>query len=68
MEKTNIRLIRRGKKLSFLLRHDNSYLFDAHGWREVRDLITNHGYTMEELMEIVVTYNKQRYEFSEDKS
>lgn len=27
MEKTNIRL----KKLSFLLRHDNSYPFDAHG-------------------------------------
>ena len=68
MEKSNIRLIRRGKKLSFLLRHDNSYPFDAHGWREVSELMTNHGYTMEELTEIVVTNNKQRYEFSEDKS
>ena len=68
MEKSNIRLIRRGKKLSFLLRHDNSYPFDAHGWREVSDLVKNHGYTMEELTEIVVTNNKQRYELSEDKS
>lgn len=67
MEKTNIRLIRRGKKLSFLLRHDDSYLFDAHGWREVSDLVENHGYTMEELEAIVATNNKQRFEFSEDK-
>ena len=61
-------LIRRGKRLAFILRHDKSYPFDAHGWREVRDLITNYGYTMEELTEIVVTNNKQRYEFSEDKN
>ena len=62
------RLIQRGKQLAFLLRHDKSYSFDHHGWREVSDLMTNHGYTMEELTEIVATNNKQRYEFSEDKS
>lgn len=59
-------LIKRGKKLSYLLRHDKSYPFDEHGWREVSDLVTNHGFTLEELREIVATNNKQRYEFSED--
>ena len=53
-----------GKKLSYLLRHDKSYAFDEHGWREVGDLLDNHGFTMEELREIVATNNKQRYEFS----
>ena len=56
----------RGKRLAFLLRHDKCYPFDEHGWREVSDLLTNHGYTMDELKEIVETNNKQRYEFSED--
>lgn len=60
------KLIKRGKKLSYLLRHDTSYAFDEHGWREVSDLVGNHGFTMEELREIVATNNKQRYEFSED--
>lgn len=59
-------LIQRGKKLSYLLRHDTSYAFDEHGWREVSDLVANHGFTMEELREIVANNNKQRYEFSED--
>ena len=66
MEKSNIRLIRRGKRLAFFLRHDKGYPFDEHGWREVCDLITNHGYTMDELKEIVATNNKKRFEFSED--
>ena len=59
-------LIKRGKKLSYLLRHDKSYVFDEHGWREVNDLVANHGFTLEGLREIVATNNKQRYEFSED--
>lgn len=59
-------LIHQGKKLSYLLRHDKSYAFDEHGWREVSDLVANHGFTMEELREIVANNNKQRYEFSED--
>lgn len=65
---TDRQLIQRGKRLAFLLRHDTSYSFDAHGWRKVSNLITNHGYTMEELTEIVVTNNKHLYEFSEDKN
>lgn len=68
MKMPNQYIIQRGKKLAFLLRHDRNYPFDAHGWREVSDLMKNHGYTMEELEAIVATNNKQRYEFSEDKS
>lgn len=66
MESKEEYLIKRGKKLSYLLRHDKSYAFDEHGWREVNDLVVNHGFTMEELREIMATNNKQRYEFSDD--
>lgn len=66
MENKSTNLINRGKKFSYLLRHDTSYAFEEHGWREVSDLVANHGFTMEELREIVDTNNKQRYEFSED--
>ena len=65
MEVKRHQLIQRGTQLAFLLRHDRDYQFDEHGWRCVEDLITNHGYTMEEFCEIVET-NKQRYEFSTD--
>lgn len=58
----------RSKKLAYLLRHDKNYQFDEHGWRSVDDLMTNHGYTMDELCEIVETNNKQRYEFSPDRT
>ncbi len=66
METHTAHLIQRGKNLSYLLRHDKFYAFDEHGWREVSDLVANHGYTMDELHEIVAANNKQRYEFSED--
>jgi len=63
---SNSNIVHRGKRLAFLLRHDKKYSFDEHGWREISDLIANHGYTMDELKEIVATNNKQRFEFSED--
>ena len=66
MDTLSVHLIKLGKKLSYLLRHDKSYSFDEHGWCEVSDLVANHGFTMEELREIVATNNKQRYEFSKD--
>ena len=66
MDTLSAYLIKQGKKLSYLLRHDKSYTFDEHGWREVSDLVANHGFSLEELREIVATNNKQRYEFSED--
>ena len=37
------KLIYRGIKLAFFLRHDKTYPFDEHGWREVRDLMENLG-------------------------
>ena len=55
-------------KLSFLLRHDDSGAVDEHGWRDVSELIENHNYTLDELCEIVVNNNKQRFEFSKDKT
>lgn len=54
-------------ELAFLLRHDKSYSFDKHGWREVEDLIKNHGYTISMLDDIVENNNKKRYEYSPDK-
>lgn len=57
-------LIRKSKHLAFLLRHDTNYAFDEHGWRDVRDLVRNQGYTKAELEEIVATNDKQRYEFN----
>ena len=66
MKTPSVHLIKRGKKLSYFLRHDQSYAFDEHGWREVNDLVANQGFTLEELREIVATNNKKRYEFSED--
>lgn len=61
-------LKRKSQKLAFLLRHDTDYAFDEHGWRDITDLIRNHGYTLMLLEEIVDTNNKQRYEFNEDKT
>lgn len=61
-------LIHKSKRLAYLLRHDMSYAFDEHGWREVEDLIRNHGFSMSLLENIVATNNKQRYEFNDDKT
>jgi putative RNA 2'-phosphotransferase len=61
-------LVKKGKQLSFLLRHDTEYRFDEHGYREVLDLVQNHGFTKDEIVELVETNDKQRYEFNDDKS
>jgi putative RNA 2'-phosphotransferase len=58
----------RGIELAYLLRHDKNYQFDEHGYRDVDDLIKNHGYTFEEIQHIVDTNNKKRFEFNEDKT
>lgn len=54
-----------GKKLAYLLRHDREYVFDPHGWRSVRELVTEHGFTVGQLRHIVAVDDKQRYEFDE---
>ena len=60
-------LINFGKRLSFLLRHDTSYQFDEHGYRDVDELVEKQGFTKELLDVIVETNDKKRYEFSKDK-
>lgn len=64
-------LINKGKHLAYLLRHDKEAfeagLIDANGWREVKELIHNHGYGQKMLDDIVETNNKNRYEYSFDK-
>lgn len=59
-------LIHKEKRLAYLLRHDIQYAFDAYGWREVSDLVANHGFAREELTTLVKNSNKQRFEFSEN--
>ena len=54
------------RRLAYLLRHDKTYQFDHYGWREVQDLLENHGFSMEELRTIVATSDKRRFEFSGD--
>ena len=53
----------KGIELAYLLRHDTEYQFDEHGYRDINDLINNHGYTFEEIQYIVDTNNKKRFEF-----
>ena len=52
--------------LAFRLRHDSEYKFHKNAWRDVTDLIEHHGYTLDELCEIVATDTKQRYELSDN--
>ena len=60
--------IHKESSLSYLLRHDHkNYPFGIHAWREVRDLVENHGYSREELETIVANSSKHRFEFSEDR-
>ena len=66
---SNRSIIRKGKRLAFLLRHDKEALrlgkIDEHGWRKVEELEVM-GFTRELLDEIVATNNKQRFEYSDD--
>lgn len=57
-----------GKRLSYLLRHDRDYNFPESGFREVSDLIKNHGFTKDNLEELVASDSKGRYEFNSDHS
>lgn len=55
--------IHKSKQLAWLLRHDKKYNFDESGGRSISDLTENHGFSREELTEIVATDPKGRYEF-----
>ena len=63
------------KYLSLILRHkpeEAGISLDAHGWANVKDLIDGvskkYKFNMEMLEEIVLTDDKQRYSFNEDKT
>lgn len=58
----------RGIELAYLLRHDKDYHFDEHGYRDINDLIKNHGYSFDEIQFIADTNNKKRFEFNADKT
>lgn len=63
-------LVDRGKELSYILRHSiseyESGWINEHGWMPVQRLIDQYHFTSELINEIVVTNNKQRYEYNED--
>ena len=63
-------LTTKGKELAFLLRHDkeafDNGLIDHNGWRNVSELVSDKGYSVGLIEEIVATNNKKRYEFNED--
>ena len=54
------------RELAYLLRHDKTYPFEIEGWREVEDLVKNHGYTVDKLKKIVREDKKGRYEIEGD--
>lgn len=54
------------RKLAYLLRHDRKCQYNKNGWRDVEELISAYGFTMEELCVIVALNNKKRFEFSDD--
>ena len=60
--------VHKEKRLAYLLRHDKNYPLYPNGWREIADLVEHHGFTKQELCEIVVTSSKRRFEFSSDVS
>lgn len=63
-------LISKGKKLSYILRHDKDSfdkgLIDSAGWMSVAVLTYDFDFSPNLIEEIVETNNKQRYEFNED--
>lgn len=67
----NKNVIKMGKRLAWLLRHDKQALqdgiIDKNGWRLVSDLIKEHGFSYELLDEIVETNDKKRYEYNDNK-
>lgn len=59
----------KSKYLSLLLRHapeKGNVTLNKAGWCVINDLISNAGFTLKELNDIVETDNKGRYEFNED--
>jgi len=62
-------LVKKGKELSYLLRHDKEAYdekkIDKNGWRNVSELIEEFGFTKRLINDIVSTNDKKRYELNE---
>lgn len=54
--------------LSYLLRHDKTCKLETGGWRPVENLVCEHGFTYEQLCDIVANDSKGRFEFNDDKT
>ena len=54
--------------LSYLLRHDKNYKLETGGWRSVENLVHEHGFTFEQLCDLVANDSKGRFEFNDDKT
>lgn len=65
-------IVSKGKHLAWLLRHDKASrekgFIDEYGYREISEIIQNYGFTMDEIKEIVITNNKQRFEYNNTKT
>jgi putative RNA 2'-phosphotransferase len=64
-------LVKISKLLSFILRHDpasHGIKLDEHGYANVEELIKKIDISMDELMEVVATNDKQRFSFNEDET
>lgn len=59
-------IVSKGKQLAWLLRHDKDArekgFIDENGYRKISEIIQDYGFTMNEIEEIVITNNKQRYQ------
>ena len=54
--------------LSYLLRHDKTCKLETGGWRSVENLVHEHGFTFEQLCDLVANDSKNRFEFNDDKT
>lgn len=65
-------IVSKGKQLAWLLRHDKDArekgFIDEYGYRKISEIIQDYGFTMNEIEEIVITNNKQRYEYDNTKT
>ena len=65
-------LVSSGKYLSYILRHSiddfNYGHIDENGWMDIDYLVEAKGFTKELIDEIVLTNNKSRYEFNDNKT
>lgn len=65
-------IVSKGKHLAWLLRHDKvareKGFIDEYGYRKISEIIQKYGFTANEIEEIVITNNKQRYEYDNTKT